>query len=69
LSLPPLSRIGGGSMTFLRSTVDEAIAAIGNAKTLLTLQVELAVTRSQIAGFQDHERELLELIRRVEASI
>jgi hypothetical protein len=56
-------------MTLLRSTVDEAMAEIGHARTLQTLQAELVVTRSQIAGFQDHERELLDLIQQVEASI
>ena len=50
-------------MTILRATFDEAMAAVGSASTLRTLQAELAVTRAQLGGFRDHERRLLKLIQ------
>ncbi len=56
-------------MTILRETFDEAMVVVGRTGTLPTLQAERAVTRAQIAGHSDHERELLDLIDRVEASI
>jgi len=56
-------------MSVLRETVDLAVATIGPQDTIRALRTELVVIQAQLAGFQDHERELRGLIRRVEASI
>ena len=56
-------------MSVLRETVDLAVATIGPQDTILALRTELVFIQAQLAGFQDHERELRGLIQCVEASI
>jgi len=41
---------------------------LSRAKALRTLRSELAVTRARLAGFQDHEKQLVDLIESLEAS-
>jgi hypothetical protein len=56
-------------MTALQETFAEAIATIGPTRTMVALRTELMIVQAKLAGFKDHERELLELIRQAEASI
>jgi hypothetical protein len=56
-------------MSVLREKTDLAVATIGPQDTIRALRTELVVIQAQLAGFQDHERELRGLIRCVEASI
>ena len=56
-------------MSVLREKTDLAVATIGPQDTIRALRTELVTVQAQLAGFQDHERELCGLIRRVEASI
>ena len=60
---------GGGSMKPQRIAFDKAMAVAGPAGTLQMRNGELAVACARIAGFGAHERELLDLIRRTEASV
>ena len=56
-------------MSVLREKIDLAVATIGPQDTIRALRTELVVIQAQLAGFQDHERELRGLIQCVEASI
>ena len=56
-------------MSVLRETIGLAVATIGPQDTIRALRTELVAVQAQLAGFQDHERELRGLIRCVEASI
>ena len=56
-------------MSVLREKIGLAVASIGPQDTIWALRTELVVIQAQLAGFQDHERELIDLIRQVEASI
>ena len=56
-------------MSVLREKIDLAVATIGPQDTIRALRTELVVIQAQLAGFQDHKRELRGLIRCVEASI
>ena len=56
-------------MSVLREKIDLAVATIGPQDTIRALRTELVVIQAQLAGFQDHERELRGLIQCLEASI
>ena len=56
-------------MSVLREKIGLAVATIGPQDTILALRTELVFIQAQLAGIQDHERELRGLIRCVEASI
>ena len=56
-------------MSVLREKTDLAVATIGPQDTIRALRTELVFIQAQLAGIQDHERELRGLIRCVEASI
>ena len=56
-------------MSVLREKIDLAVATIGPQDTIRALRTELVAVQAQLAGFQDHERELRGLIQCVEASI
>jgi hypothetical protein len=56
-------------MSVLGEKTDLAVATIGPQDTIRALRTELVFIQAQLAGIQDHERELRGLIRCVEASI
>ena len=56
-------------MSVLREKIGLAVATIGPQDTIRALRTELVAVQAQLAGFQDHERELRGLIQCVEASI
>jgi len=56
-------------MSVLREKTDLAVATIGPQDTIRALRTELVTVQAQLAGFQDHERELRGLIQCLEASI
>jgi hypothetical protein len=56
-------------MSVLREKIGLAVATIGPQDTILALRTELVFIQAQLAGFQDHERELRGLIQCLEASI
>lgn len=56
-------------MSVLREKIGLAVATIGPQDTIRALRTELVVIQAQLAGFQDHERELRGLIQCLEASI
>ena len=56
-------------MSVLREKIGLAVATIGPQDTILALRTELVFIQAQLAGIQDHERELRGLIQCVEASI
>ena len=56
-------------MSVLREKIGLAVATIGPQDTIRALRTELVTVQAQLAGFQDHERELRGLIQCLEASI
>ena len=56
-------------MSVMREPIGLAVATIGPQDTIRALRTELVFIQAQLAGFQDHERELRGLIQCVEASI